>query len=124
MIRPKPKQKLVEMVKANKPLIEVAITLQNGEDSEEIIQNLNELADDLVADYSVLYAVTGNRRCLTVETTPEALYQLFGWEIKRINLDRWNPETKRYEGVWDNAYRWEAVNTPTKWPSCLDGKVD
>jgi hypothetical protein len=118
-----PKQTLIEMVRANKPLVEVSITLADGVDSDDVLRQLNEEADDFHADYTVYRWIAGDKRRLSIETTPEALLRLFGWQIKRVNLERWNRETQKHEGVWDNSYRWEEVNKPTKSPLCLDGKV-
>ena len=118
-----PKHTLNEMVKANKPLVEISISLAEGVDSEQLLRELNELADDFAADYSAYRWISGDKGILTAQSTPEALQRLFGWEIERVNLERWNPETRKYEGVWDNSYRWEEINKPTKYPRCLEGKV-
>ena len=118
-----PKHGLEDLVKADKPLIEVTIALAEGVDAESMIHELNKLADDFEASLSVYCAISGVKDFLSADATPEALQRLFGWEIKRVNLERWDPESQRYEGVWDHAYRWEEMNKPTRFPSCLEGRV-
>lgn len=117
------KQILDETIRPNRPLVEVSIALADGVDPEQVIHDLNELAEDFEVSPSVYAAIGGNKKYLTADATPEALNRLFGWEIKRVNLERWNPVTQRYEGVWEDAYRWEAMNKPTRYPACLEGNV-
>jgi hypothetical protein len=118
-----PKQTLVALANANKPLVEVSIALVKDANAEAILDDLNELADDFEASLSVYCKMTGKKDLLTIDATPEALQRLFGWEIKRVNLERWNQETQKYEGVWEDTYRWEEINRPLKFPKCLEGKV-
>ena len=88
---PKPKQKLIELVRANKPLIEIGIGLYEEVDSEEVLRNLNELADDFAASYSIYRAMTGDTRFLRAETTPEALLLLPKRCINRVGIARIDP---------------------------------
>lgn len=118
-----PKQALINLFKANKPLVEASISLVKGFNAETILDELNELADDFEASLSVYCKMTGEKNLLTVDATPEALQRIFGWQIKRVHAKKWNNETRQFEGIWDNLYIWEETNKPTKFPSCLEGKV-
>lgn len=118
-----PKQALISLVKSNRPLVEVGISLVEGFNAETILDELNELADDFEASLSPYCKLTGDKNLLIVDATPEALRRIFGWEIKRVLAKKWNYETRQFEGIWDNFYIWEETNKPTMFPSCLEGKV-
>jgi hypothetical protein len=116
------KQILLERYRANAPLVEAGILLMDGVSLDQVLDQLNELGDDFDASPHWTNALSGKENALTLDATPEALRRLFGWEIKRVNLERWNPETGEW-GLWEDTYRWEQVNRPTRWPPCLEGKV-
>src|ERR1043165_6986439 len=117
------KQELENVAKAKRPLVEVSIVLTEGTDSQAVMRQLNALTDDFHATLSVYTAITGDTHLLTADATPEALLPMFCWEIERVNLERWNQETQKYEGVCAYMYRWQETNRLTKYPACLEGKV-
>lgn len=117
------KQTLIKLIEANKPLVEAGVGLVDGVDGASLLEELNALGDDFHATLSVYCKMTGKNDMLDFDAAPEALERIFGWTIKRVPARKWNRETRQFEGIIENLYVWEEINSPTKFPPCLEGKV-
>ena len=117
-----PKPFLINLVKTDKPLVEVYIALEKGLNLEQIIEELNTLADDFEVFPYVYNKLTGDND-LSADATPESLFNLFGWEVQRVSARNFNLITKEYEDIIEGLFVWEAIDKPSKFPDCINGKV-
>ena len=118
---------LVSLVERGKPLAEVQVAVVDGQDLARVAPVLDALAPDIAAQVVPCHFQAGapshTAYEIRMDATREALDRLFGWRIRRVNLDRWNAETARYEGVWSDAFRWEELSAPCRYPPAVAGRI-
>lgn len=109
--------KLIEAVRNGVPLVEVTVHFIEGIDYAAATTLLNEIADDFHLDAQPWY----NQPALRVgSATKESLERLFGWQLKRIPLPRYDEDTKTW-GHWPNTYYWGEVSPVQRYP--VDGVI-
>jgi hypothetical protein len=121
---------LIELVGRGKPLADVDFVPVEGENYEELIRVISELAPDLDADiggYNSLFLSGGYphlRPFINAVATKEALERLFGWVIRRAPLPKWDSSRQAYDGYHEDAFYWEEVQCPQYFPAQLDGRIE
>jgi hypothetical protein len=48
--------------------------------------------------------------------TAEGAPRLFAARVVRVPLERWNPESRQHEGVWNDQFRWSSTRIEN-WPN-------
>jgi hypothetical protein len=103
---------LYEAVRKGIPLVEVCAKFIPSIDDKAAVRHLNLLAEDFHLFPPPYY---DDPRLRVGSATKEALERLFGWELKRVPLERYDPKTKTW-GHWPDVYRWQEMVGPTRFP--------
>jgi hypothetical protein len=121
---------LTQLYMQGKPLVEILIVPTQDQDICELITLINSLSPDIEvreSRYNHLISTgvahPGSPLTLEGDATREALERMFGWRLVRVPLERWNSELKKYDGVCEDYFRWEALNQPQFYPANLVGKI-
>ena len=120
---------LTELCMRGKPLVEIHIVPEEGEDIFDLIKTINALAPDIEVGESSYNSIVRSGKYpnlkLTIEgdATKEALERLFGWKIYRAKLPKWNQGLGVYDGVCDDTFYWRELNSIQYFPSSLVGRV-
>jgi len=119
---------LTQLCNQGKPLAEVILTLEPGQDPPYVVQLVNALGPDLeastgISNLLVLDGVPPDPLQIEIQATREALERLFGWVILREHLPRWDPERQVHDGVWPDSFYWEVQAGPSRYPTSLKGRV-
>jgi hypothetical protein len=111
---------LDEAVAAREPLIEIVVRFKEGVDCDLATAAVNSLGPDIELHPGHWY---NNPRWLIGQVTAEGALRLFGARFTRVPLEHWNPQTRSYDGVHDNSFRWSFTKI-TRWPCELAAYVE
>jgi hypothetical protein len=111
---------LDEAVAAGEPLIEIVVRFREGVDYGLATAAVNSLGPDIEIDTRHWY---GNPRLRVGAMTAEAALRLFCARFARVPLERWNRETRSYDGVHSEYFRWDSTEI-TQWPEELAPLVE
>jgi hypothetical protein len=104
---------LDDAVAAGEPLIDIVVSFKEGVDYDLATTAVNSLGPDIELDLGHWY---GSPRLRIGQVTAEGALRLFDARFTRIPLERWNPQSCAYEGVWSGHFRWSSTKI-TRWPS-------
>jgi hypothetical protein len=102
------------------PLADVEVRFRAGVDAAQATRRINALADDLdlyPGDWH------GNPLLRIGSATAEALERLFGWRLARVPLERYDEASGTW-GTWENAFRWEEIVRPQRYPDGIEELID
>jgi hypothetical protein len=111
---------LDEAVAAREPLIEIVVRFKEGVDYDFATAAVNSLGPDIELHPGHWYK---DPRWRIGQVTAEGALRLFGARFRRVPLERWNPQTRSYDGVHDNSFRWSFTKI-TRWPCGLAAYVE
>ncbi len=109
---------LSELSHAGKPLLEIYVSVGEGEDIHEIARALHALAPDMEVN-----PWPRDARTLQGDATAEAMERVFGFQLQRVNLPRWDALKSCYDGVHPDGYFWESVVDWSITPPELAGRL-
>jgi len=108
---------LNDAVKKGAPLVEIEVRFVEGIDYAAATDQLNALADDFHLTPRPWY---NDPQLRVGSATKEALERLFGWQLKRVLLEKYDTLTKTW-GHWPDVYRWAEVLPAERYP--VDGVI-
>jgi hypothetical protein len=111
---------LDEAVAAGEPLIEIEVRFKEGVDYDLATAAVNSLGPDIELHSGHWY---GNPRLRIGTVTAEGALRLFCARFTRVPLERWNPQTRSYDGVHDDYFKWDSTQI-TQWPRELAAYVE
>lgn len=111
---------LDEAVAAGEPLIEIVVSFKQGVDYDLATATVNSLGPDIELSKGHWY---NNPRLRIGAMTAEAGLRLFNCRFRRVPLERWNPQTRSYDGVHSDCFRWDSKEI-TDWPRELGALVE
>jgi len=111
---------LSEAVAAGEPLIDIVVHLQEGVDYDLATATVNSLGPDIELHCGHW---CGNPRWRIGQVTAEGALRLFGARFTRVPLERWNLQTRTYDSVHDDCFRWDSSQI-TQWPRELAAYVE
>jgi hypothetical protein len=103
---------LDEAVASGEPLIEICVRFKEGVDYDLATAAVNSLGSDIELSPGHWY---GDPRLRIGVVTAEGALRLFGARVTRVPLERWNPQTRSYDGVYSDAFLWSATEI-AQWP--------
>src|SRR5262245_49279631 len=103
---------LDEAVGAREPLIEISVYFKEGVDYDLATAAVNSLGPDINLRLGHWY---GDPRSRIGAVTAEGAFRLFSVRFVRVPLERWNPQTRSYDGAHSDYFRWSSSKI-TRWP--------
>jgi hypothetical protein len=103
---------LDEAAASGEPLIEITAVFKEGVDYDLAMAAVNSLGPDIELSPGHWY---GDPRLRIGAVTAEGALRLFGARFTRVPLEPWNSQTRSYEGVHSDYFRWSATEI-VQWP--------
>lgn len=109
-------QSLDEAVAAGEPLISIVVEFKEGIDYDLATAAVNSLGPDIELSKGHWYNIP---RLRVGAMTAEAAFRLFSARFRRVPLERWDPQTRSYDGVHSDTFIWDTTTHITDWPDEL-----
>jgi hypothetical protein len=102
------------------PLVEIHVRFRSDVDAVSATEAFNSLGDDID-----LYARPWDNALQKRHgsSTKEALARLFGWNLARVPLERYDEATGEW-GTWPNTFRWKEINKPQFFPPVVADLIE
>ena len=120
MTRTKPL--LDKLASMGKPLVEACVEPIECDQSYELADALDSLAEDISAAVRSAYlqpAEGAEQFQIYMEATQEALFRDFGWELVREKYY----DSSEHDGKFPDGYFWKEITRPKYFPKSLFGKI-
>jgi hypothetical protein len=111
---------LDEAAAAGEPLIAIVVRFKEGVDYDRATAAVNSLGPDIDLRSAHWY---GDPRLRIGAVTAEGALRLFCARFTRVPIERWNPQTRSYDGVHSDSFKWDSTQI-TRWPDELAGFVE